>query len=373
MAETLTIIHTEASDGWGGQEIRIFSEAGWFREQGHRVILITPAHAQLQQRAREAGFETFQLSFTKASQAGDFFRLGRILQQMRPHVLGTHSSTDSWVGMLAGRRQRVPVLLRYRHVSTPVKPNWLNRFFYRTLCHHTLTTGECIRQPLIETLGVDPLKVTSAPTGIEPPPFPSDRETARVSLCQELKLPPTSRFVGCVAVLRSWKGQALLMDAFQSVAARFPHHHLLLVGNGPGWPGLNEHRDSLTVRERILFTGHQADPWRYFRALDAALLPSTKNEGIPQSLLQAMFAGCPALGSRVGGIPEIIQHNATGLLFEPASAEAIATVLVQVLSQPEAAQARALKALEYVQQHHTRQRMGEQVLAVIQRQLAFKL
>lgn len=366
MDTALTIVHTEASDGWGGQEIRILSEAKWFRAQGHRVVLVAPAHAQLTKRVGEAGFETHVLPFTKGSQALDVFRLGRLLRQLRPQVLGTHSSVDSWVGLLAGRMCGVPALLRYRHVSTPVKPNWPNRWQYRSLCEHTLTTGECIRQALIESTGVAPERVTSVPTGIEPPKNLPEREAARLALCGELKVPPTSRFLGCVAVLRSWKGQSHLMAAFDSLADKFPEHHLVLVGDGPGWEGLNKVKDQMKARERIIFTGHQSDPWRFFRGFDAAVLPSTKNEGIPQSLLQAMFAECPVLGSQAGGIPEIVRQGETGLLVPPADAGALALGLEEILRKPEEAQRRVRAALEFVRRGFLLEGMGRKVLGIIQ-------
>jgi glycosyltransferase involved in cell wall biosynthesis len=362
----LTIIHTEASDGWGGQEIRILSEAQWFREQGHRVIIVAPAHAQLQTRAREAGFETHNLAFTKASQTVDFFRLARLIGQIRPHVIGTHSSVDSWVGLLAGCSRQVPVRLRYRHVSTAVKANVFNRFLYHFLCHHTLTTGECIRQPLIQVLGVPPSRVTSVPTGIKPPPFHDTSEACRAAVCREFQLPPDSRLLGCVAVLRSWKGQRHLMRAFQTLSHRFPKHFLLLVGDGPGWQDLHDGCGQMPARDRIIFTGHQADPWRFFRAFDAAILPSTKNEGIPQSLLQAMFSGCPVIGSRVGGIPEIVRQGVTGLLVEPAAPEELAAAIQSVLTQPEAAQERARSAQAWVREEFTLERMGQKVLRIIE-------
>ena len=103
----LTILHTEASNGWGGQEIRILSEAEWFRDQGYRIILANPQNGQLNAKARARGFEVFDIPFEKKTQLRDFFRVRKLIQDHKPDVIGTHSSVDSWVGLLAASLCRV--------------------------------------------------------------------------------------------------------------------------------------------------------------------------------------------------------------------------------------------------------------------------
>ena len=61
----LRIIHTESSPHWGGQEIRIFEEMKWFREQGHEMILVAPDNGNLYHRCMDAGFEVISVYFTK--------------------------------------------------------------------------------------------------------------------------------------------------------------------------------------------------------------------------------------------------------------------------------------------------------------------
>jgi glycosyltransferase involved in cell wall biosynthesis len=362
----LTIVHTEASVGWGGQEIRILQEARWLRGRGHRVLLFAPGQSELLRRGREDRFETETLAFEKRAQWMDCLRLVRILRRLKPDVVGTHSSVDSWAGLLAGRMAGVPVLLRYRHVSAPVHAHMMNRFLYRRCCDHVLTTAECIRQELIRNLGVAEGKVTTVPTGIEPPKFEKTREEARRELCRKLNLEETVRFIGCVAVLRNWKGQEYLMSAFDAIAQEFPEHRLLLVGEGPGRPRLEKYRDGLRAKDGILLVGHQNDPWLFFRGMDAAVLPSYKDEGIPQSLLQAMFAECPVLGATTGGIPEIVIDGETGLLFPPKTIPELAAALTTTLRDTEKTARRVRNALEFVRKRHTLDQMGDAVLSIIQ-------
>src|SRR6516225_3667463 len=97
----LSIVHTEASAGWGGQEIRILTEASGMLERGHRVRLVTPAGTPIAKAAVEAGILVTTLPIGKKS-LHDFWSFRRWLGENRTQVdvINTHSSTDSWLAAL---------------------------------------------------------------------------------------------------------------------------------------------------------------------------------------------------------------------------------------------------------------------------------
>lgn len=362
----LTIIHTEASDAWGGQDIRVFTEALWLRDQGHRVHLFTPAHGELFRRARAAGLDCEATPFAKRTKLVDFVRLTRRFKAIRPDVVCTHSSVDSWVGLTAARACKVPATIRYRHVSTPVGNNFMNRWQYRGLCDHVVTTAGTIRDELLRTLGLPPDKVSSIPTGIAVPDMPS-RTRARSELLKRFNLPDNALLIGQVSVLRSWKGQYVLIDAFERLAAELPAARLLLVGGGPVTGDYSKRSRESPFASRILLPGHQEDVWPFFRGLDVAVLASTRNEGIPQAGLQAMFAECPFVGTEVGGIPEIVDHQRTGLLVPPGDPAALAAAIMRVLRDSELGAAMADNALNLVRSEFTLSSMGCRIEALLHR------
>jgi glycosyltransferase involved in cell wall biosynthesis len=329
--ERMKILHSEASTGWGGQEIRIFEEMRWFRSQGHDLMLVAPPHGVLAKRAAEEGFQTAHCLFTKNRIGREVFRFSSIIRKFKPDVVATHSSVDSWVGLVASTIHRIKRRVRYRHVSTPVKGHLINRWQYKKLCNLVLTTGECIRKPLIEMFVLPPGKVVSAPTAIRPPAEMPEREDAKSKLQSELGLASSSRFIGQVSVLRSWKGHKFLIEAFDSIADSFPNLHLVLVGTGPIEEDIKKIASIGTHGERIHLVGHKNNPWPYFRAFDIATLASVSNEGIPQSLLQAMHAETPVIGTSVGGIPEIVRNESTGLLVKPSETPSLANAMTRLL------------------------------------------
>ena len=99
--EKMKILHSEASTGWGGQEIRILEEMHWFRSRGHELILVGPPHATLVKKAEAEGFKTAYLFFTKNRMGREVFGFSSIIRKFKPDVVATHSSVDSWVGLMA--------------------------------------------------------------------------------------------------------------------------------------------------------------------------------------------------------------------------------------------------------------------------------
>jgi glycosyltransferase involved in cell wall biosynthesis len=368
MVNPLRIMHTEASPGWGGQEIRIMQEMRWFRERGHHLMLVAPAHSVLIEKATEEGFETATLLFTKNKILGDVLRLFGIIGKFKPDVVATHSSVDSWAGLIAAKLRRVKCRVRYRHVSTPVKDYFLNRWQYRSLCHLVLTTGECIRQPLLQKFSLHPDKVISAPTAVKPPDELISKSEARGMLQAELGLDSNARFMGQVSVLRSWKGHVVLMEAFSRIAEELPNHHLVFVGGGPIEGNILQMLQDDPLRDRIHLVGHKPNPWPYFRAFDVAVLASVMNEGIPQSLLQAMYSGVPVVGTDVGGIPEIVSDGSTGLLANPGDATSLAGAIIKLL-EPKLKERLAESAKTLVQENFKWNALGEKIEGLFRREL----
>lgn len=202
------------------------------------------------------------------------------------------------------------------------------------------------------------------PTGIIPPQSLPAKQDAISDLRRELNLDRNARFIGSVAMLRDWKGHHFLLDGFAKIEGRFPYHHLVIVGDGDEMQALKQQRDRLGMKNRIHFTGYRDDPWPYYRAFDLKVLASTKNELVSQVLPQAMYAGCPVIGTRVGGIPDIIEDGVNGLLAEPASASSLASAIARTLMDPAASHSRAERAFEIVNRGFLMHAMGQRTLAL---------
>lgn len=323
----LSIIHTEASLGWGGQEIRILTEAAGMIRRGHQVTLLCPPQARIFQEAGLRGVPVEALEIGRKNLTG-LLAMRRWLKSHRADVINTHSSTDTWLVALASALlPDAPPLVRTRHISAPVPDNLTTRWLYQRATCHIVTTGEKLRRQLIEQNRYDPASLTSVPTGIDTAHFvPGERAAARRSL----GLAADGMVVGIVATLRSWKGHTYLLDAFAGLADRSAR--LLIVGDGPQRDALQARIAELGLSERVIMPGNQRDVLPWLQALDVFVLPSYANEGVPQALLQAMLCGLPVISTPVGSITEVVEHQRTGLIVEPRQAAPLRAALERLLN-----------------------------------------
>lgn len=358
----LTIIHTESHRSWGGQEIRVLTECLWMKKKGHWPILIASRKSQIYSKAKAAGLDVLPLSFTNLTALGDLIRLRGWLKSYAPDVLNTHGNMDAKVGLLAAAGLKIPCVIRSRHHSHPVTPSWYNKLLYRKLSDYIFTSAQCISEQIANDLAVDPSKVVTVSSGFVPPDKMISKPDAIRQLQDEFDLNPETRFVGSVAMLSEWKGHRFLIDAFRAICGQFPHHHLMIVGDGAQMQALVERAQHHGLSDRIHFAGFREDPWPFFRAFDINILASTKNEATSQVLPQAMYAGCPVIGTWAGGIPEVIDHGNTGYLVEPADSAALARAMQEILKDPEAAARLAARAQKMASENATMAVMIDRIL-----------
>ena len=288
------IVHSEASCGWGGQELRILAEAEGMIGRGHRITLVCPAEARIHDEARSRAIAVHPLPISRKGPGG-VFALRRWLQENPCDVVNTHSSTDSWLVALASATlPGAAPIVRTRHISAPTPRNAATRWLYTRATRHIVTTGETLRRTLIEDNGYPADSITSIPTGIDTRRFaPGNRGEARAML----DLPKDAQVVGIVATLRSWKGHLFLLDAFAQLNRR--DLHLLIVGEGPMRRPIEEKIVALGLGADVTLTGQRDDPESWLRAMDVFCLPSYANEGVPQAILQAMLCGLPIVTTPV--------------------------------------------------------------------------
>ncbi|HEX6137860.1 MAG TPA: glycosyltransferase [Casimicrobiaceae bacterium] len=355
--------------GWGGQEIRTLTEAAGFIGRGHRVVVYAAPGARIAEEASRFGVPARTLPIGRKRPHG-VLSLARALAAQPVDVVNAHSSTDTWLAALACQwlrrtRRRAPVLVRTRHVSIRVPNDPATRWLYRRATARVVTTGAALREQLIRDNGLDPARVDSVPTGIDAAALtPLPREAAR----RELGLPPEAPLIGIVATLRSWKGHRYLVEAMPRLRHR--DARLVIVGDGPQRAALEAQVDALALRERVLFAGQQPVVARWLAALDVFALPSYANEGVPQALLQAMFAAIPCVTTDAGAIPEIARDRETAYVVPREDPAALAAAIDDVLDHREASAALAQRARAYVVPRYGLETMLDRMEEAFRRALA---
>jgi sugar transferase (PEP-CTERM/EpsH1 system associated) len=145
----------------------------------------------------------------------------------------------------------------------------------------------------------------------------------------ELGIPPQAFVVGIVGRLDPIKNHLVAFQAFAKLLEVAPDARLLVVGDGP-----ERERLERLAGKQVLFLGNRLDVPAVLQALNIFVLPSL-NEGISNTILEAMAAGLPVIATRVGGNSELVEEHVTGVLIAPNDAAAIAAELIRYATSEE--------------------------------------
>lgn len=337
------ILHTEASLGFGGQEIRILTELRWLLDHDWDSLLLCQPASRLLDEAHHQGLPVVPVRMTSAWDIGALFRVRRLLRERRVSIVHTHSSVDSWIGTLAARSRRLPVV-RSRHVSISIRRGSL---VYR-LADRIITSGDAIRATVMAA-GIPAERIVSIPPGVDTARFAGNLTGQAVRDELGLGGRPGTMAIGLVANLRGSKGHQYFLEAARNVLRERPNTRFLIVGDGVGSDSIRERVRGLGLERAVVLTGFRRDIAEVIAALDVLVLPSTRSEGVPQTILQALAVGRPVVASAVGGIPEVVRHDETGLLVPPGDSIALACAVLSLLDDPSRARRLVMAGRELVQ------------------------
>lgn len=195
--------------------------------------------------------------------------------------------------------------------------NRFRRFMSRFIDRY-ITVSRDLREWLVSHVGIAPAKVVQIYNGVDARRFVPLDEKKRILFPAHFRASDVV-LIGAVGRLAEVKNQAFLLRAFASYCERRPsarsHAGLVLVGDGPLRSMLETLADTLGIADRCWFAGDRSDVDQLLPELDLFVLPSL-NEGISNTVLEAMSSGLPVIATRVGGNPELVDEGATGYLVD---------------------------------------------------------
>jgi glycosyltransferase involved in cell wall biosynthesis len=341
-----TVLHSEASRGHGGQEIRTLAEARWLLGHGWGALIACQPDSRLHHEAHAASIPVVAIHMRSAIDLGAVAGLRQLVRARDVSLVHTHSSVDSWLGLMAARSLGRPVV-RSRHVSIAIRRR--RALVYR-LADRIITSGEGVRSMVIAA-GVPAERVVSIPAGVDAERFHPGVSGKPVR--DELGLAGAASVVGLVANVRGSKGHNVFLEAARTVLATAPETHFLVVGDGVGFDDVRRRVHDMGLDGRVRLTGFRRDIPEVMAALDVLVLPSIRSEAIPQVIPQALAVGTPVVASTVGGSPELIRDGENGRLVPPGNAQALAEAILGMLRDPDAARAMARAGGAMVSERYT--------------------
>ena len=354
---TLTVLHTESSKGWGGQENRTLKECIGLKKIGARMLIACQPDSVLAERGAEAGIDVKKIEMKSSISISAIVALLKIIRNESVNIVCTHSGKDSMLGAIAGRLSNMkPVIVRTRHLALPIT----SRFTYAVLPHRIVTVSEYVRRYLIEEKRIKPEKVVSIPTGIDIERFNPDVVSAVPR--EELGIAADAQIVGTVAILRRKKGHHILLDAIPMVLREFPKTIFLFAGDGPQRKNIEDKILELGIGNNVKLLGLRNDIPEILKTMAIFALP-TLQEALGTSFLEAMAMGKPVVGTKVGGVGEVLKDGINGYLVEPGNPSVLAKAIIKLLKDKEKAQMMGIEGEKIVRQNYTVEKMCENMYA----------
>ncbi|HXX52975.1 MAG TPA: glycosyltransferase family 4 protein [Thermodesulfovibrionales bacterium] len=352
-----TVLHTESSKGWGGQENRTLKESTGLQKLGVRVILLCQPGSTLAEKARSEGIEVRTCGMRKHYDVSAIAYILRLIAREKVDVVSTHSGRDSFLAGIAGRLSlRRPVIVRTRHIAMPIT----SKMTYSILPHIVMTTSEYVRQYLIGK-GIASERVVTVHTGIDLSLF--DPDATAGTLRGELGLKQDIPLIGTVAIMRLKKGYHILLDAAQEVLRHVPGTVFVFVGDGPQKKNIERKIDNMGLSEKVLMLGLREDVPSVLKSVDIFVLP-TLQEAHGGVFVEAMAMGKPVIGTDVGGVGEVIRDGINGYLVRPNDAPLLAGAIVTMLRDKERAALMGREGRKMVQEGFTVEKMCETIYAL---------
>jgi glycosyltransferase involved in cell wall biosynthesis len=373
-----TVLHVRTfGDNGGGPEKTILSGAAHFADSPYRIIAAylhapgNPGLAELRRRAAELGCPLIALPDHGPWDLSVVARLARLCRRLRVGVWHGHEYKSNLLGLLLRPLQPMRLVSTVhgwvvRTARTPLYyavDRWCLARYDRVIS----VSDELDRE--VAGLGLPAARRRLLPNGIDSRVFQRRLPAQQAPLRQRLGLPPGRLVIGGVGRLSEEKGFDLLIEAGARLQARGHDLEVWLAGVGPAGPSLVRLAARRGFGDRLRLLGYQAEPVEVFEALDLFAL-SSRREGLPNVLLEALALELPAVASRVGGVEQLVEDGVNGLLCPPDDLAALSAALDRLLGDPalrerlgRAGRARVVERFSFAQRMRGERELYDELLS----------
>lgn len=322
----IRVAHIVYAFGTGGLEKGVATVVRNASEDLEHVIVCLHSSGE-SERLLPPGTPVIELYKPAGNSPIFLWKLARTLKRVRPTIVHARNwgGTD---GIIAARLAGVRAAVQGEHGWEIDDPAGLNakRLFFRRILDFWIDEYTAVSRHLgtwlTETVKVRK-PVAQIYNGVDTDVFFPASGSEKNAIRAEFDIPDDAFIIGIVGRLDQIKDHPTLFQAFTGVKQVRPDAHLLVVGDGP-----ERERLEALADDGCLFLGNRLDVPAVLRGFDLFVLPSL-NEGISNTILEAMATGLPVVACRVGGNPELLDHGQTGTLVPPGDSDALAAAILQ--------------------------------------------
>jgi glycosyltransferase involved in cell wall biosynthesis len=286
---------------------------------------------QIAEELIDKGMEVKILGMNTYYNPSKIIALSRLFRKEQVDILHTHGYFGSTFGRLAAILARVGIIVTHVHTTYHDfnKRNILIERFLSLFTEKIICISEAVKKFVVEIEGINEEKTCLIYNGIDPPQISSlESGISRRSF----GFSNSDFVIITVASLTPHKGHQVLIDAIKIVSSKYDNLRLLIVGEGILRHSLEAYAKRLQIFSNVVFTGQRKEVAPLLKIANLFILPSTEREGLGIALIEAMAAGLPVIGTRLGGIPEVIEDQINGFLVTPANSEELASFIERLIT-----------------------------------------
>jgi glycosyltransferase involved in cell wall biosynthesis len=336
MDDAKVILFSDSSMNIGGQELQALQQMRSLNMLGYETILLCKPKSAISIRARSDGIAVQEIPFRNAFHIPSLMKLLGLVKVRKPAAMFCHGSHDALICALVGMvqvllgRKRIPVF----RVKT-FQHGYPLSFAYNYLFSGTVIPSHYLRSRFLANPAINPNKLRVVYPGIDFSALDSVSEQLPDHVLSWLASHP-GPLISHGAILRGEKGHSTILKALVDVKKAIPNVRYLIAGEGQDKPLLEAEIATLGLGENVLLTGILKKIAPLLRKSDLAVLPSLV-EPLGMFQIEAQYLEVPTIASRVGGIPETMLDQETGLMIEPGNVKQWVNAIVWMLSNSESA------------------------------------
>ncbi|GAB4324620.1 MAG: glycosyltransferase family 4 protein [Candidatus Sumerlaeia bacterium] len=333
----LTVFLMNSSRRWIGEAAHTLMLARLLEGAGHRVLLGCRRGRELEKAAGAIHLPALPLTFSSRlaplHDLQDVMRVRRAVKTSGFQIVHCHRGKEHWTAWLAlaGLRRRV-LLVRTRHVVTPLRTHWPNRMLFERCTDGLIAVSRAALEsfgPMLER--IPPRRVAVIYSAVDSERFHPCRRDEE--LRRSWGVEPGGLAIGLVARFQHIKGQRVFLQAAAEVAHKAPGVRFVLFGRRVGVNAERLRRWAAELNlpdEQVVVEGRDLPVERVVASLDVGVSASLGSEGFSRIAVEYMASGLPVVATRVGALPEIVLDGETGFIVpsrDPAALAARLTLL----------------------------------------------
>ena len=342
--QSLRVCHVAVGDLWAGAEVQLkVLLSKLVQEPDLNLSVILFNRGRLGKEIESLGIPVTVFPETEWGSGKIFLELVREFTKSNIRIIHTHKYKDTILAAPAAKLCGIRHVVRTVHgLREPFEGlqafkmslyETIERMVHRYCIETLIGVSSQIERKCKEEDVVSSVTCIRNGIDLEGKPFPTDRWRTR----RDLGIDPGTCLIGTVGRLNPVKGIPHLLEAARILLRQGANVKVLVVGDGSIRLDLMTQTRDMGISENIVFLGHREDTEQLLQAMDIFVLPSL-SEGIPMALLEAMTSSLPVIVSRVGGIPEMVEDEISGLLVNPGDPENLARMCRRVMENHELAE-----------------------------------